>query len=96
MGIKKGQSGNPNGRPKGRPNKITAEMKDKIQLFIESNFDQIQSDFMMMEPKDRLIIFERLLKYVIPTKVENEVYQPIEKIPDIIINFNDEKINITD
>jgi len=96
MGIKKGQSGNPNGRPKGRPNKITAEMKDKIQLFIESNFEQIQSDFMMMEPKDRLIIFERLLKYVIPTKVENEVYQPIEKIPDIIINFNDEKINITD
>jgi len=84
------------GRQKGSQNKVTSEMKDKIQLFIESNFEQIQSDFMMMEPKDRLIIYERLLKYVIPAKVENEPIQLTEQIPDINIIINDQKINITD
>jgi hypothetical protein len=27
MGLHKGQTGNPNGRPKGSPNKVTAEWR---------------------------------------------------------------------
>ncbi len=72
MAQRKGQTGNPHGRPKGTPNKVTIEMKEKIQLFVENNFDMIQNDFEKVDPKDRLIIFERLLKYVIPAKVEQE------------------------
>jgi hypothetical protein len=82
MAQRKGQTGNPNGRPKGTPNKVSAEMKEKIQLFIANNFDTIQEDFNNVDPKDRLIIFERLLKYVIPAKVEQEQKTPEQ--PDII------------
>lgn len=83
MGQKKGQTGNPNGRPKGKPNKVTAEMKEKIQLFVASNFETIQKDFENVDAKDRLIIFERLLKYVIPAKVEQENLK-IDEFPEQI------------
>ena len=72
MGQRKGQTGNPNGRPKGTPNKVSSETKEKIQMFIEANIEKIQQDFDSVDAKDRLIIFERLLKYVIPTKAEQE------------------------
>lgn len=82
MAQRKGQTGNPNGRPKGTQNKVTSEMKEKIQLFVESNFETIQKDFESIDPKDRLIIFERLLKYVIPAKVEQDIIKPDQ--PDTI------------
>lgn len=96
MAQKKGQTGNPNGRPKGKRNKITAEMKDKIQLFVENNFEQIQADFQAVEAKDRLIIFERLLKYVIPSKIETEtVNQNEENQPVINIVIDGKDMNLS-
>lgn len=73
MGQKKGQTGNPKGRTAGTPNKLTADMKEKVQLFIESNFDQIQADFKLLEPRERVTLYERMLKYIIPQKVESQV-----------------------
>ncbi len=95
MGQKKGQTGNPNGRPKGTPNKVTAEMKEKIQLFVESNFETIQKDFDNVDAKDRLIIFERLLKYVIPTKIEQENVKPDESPEQINIIIDGTRIDLT-
>ena len=95
MAQKKGQTGNPNGRPKGTPNKVTAEMKEKIQLFVESNFETIQKDFDNVDAKDRLIIFERLLKYVIPTKIEQENVKPDESPEQINIIIDGTRIDLT-
>lgn len=95
MAQKKGQTGNPNGRPKGKPNKVTAEMKEKIQLFVESNFETIQKDFDNVDAKDRLIIFERLLKYVIPAKVEQENISPEEVPEQINIIIDGTRIDLT-
>lgn len=95
MGQKKGQTGNPNGRPKGKPNKVTAEMKEKIQLFVASNFETIQKDFENVDAKDRLIIFERLLKYVIPTKIEQENVKPDESPEQINIIIDGTRIDLT-
>ncbi len=95
MAQKKGQTGNPNGRPKGTKNKVTAEMKEKIQLFVESNFETIQKDFDNVDAKDRLIIFERLLKYVIPAKVEQENINPDGVSEQINIIIDGTKIDLT-
>ena len=86
MAQKKGQTGNPNGRPKGTPNKVTSDMKEKVRLFIESNFNQIQKDFAQLEPRERVTLYERMLKYIIPQKVENELIES-EPEPKIIINL---------
>jgi hypothetical protein len=57
---------NPNGRPPGVPNKITAEVRSFLSDLISNNLDQLKKDFQSLEAKDRLIITERLLSYVIP------------------------------
>jgi hypothetical protein len=66
MGLRPGQTNNPGGRPAGSRNKNTEEIRQNIQSFIIGNLDQLQSDFNSLEPKDRIVLFERLLRYVIP------------------------------
>lgn len=62
----KGKTNNPNGRPKGVPNKATKDIRKWINNFLSDNLSQIQEDFKNLEPKDRVLLFEKLLKYSVP------------------------------
>lgn len=66
----KGHTNNPNGRPKGTPNKVTSSIRNWIVELINGNREQLQKDLLQLEPKDRLIMIERLLPYIMP-KVAN-------------------------
>ena len=66
MGKIKGKTNNPNGRPKGKPNRITADLREYIKQLLSDNLDQFSKDFEQLEPKDRLIIMEKLLSYILP------------------------------
>jgi len=57
---------NENGRPKGTPNKDTAQIRNSFQLLIENNLEQIEKDFKALEPKDRIKAILDLAKFVIP------------------------------
>ena len=61
--FKKGEGG----RPKGKANKVTGNLRDWIANFIDSNRDQIQADWLKLDAKDRIVMFEKLLKYTLPT-----------------------------
>ena len=67
MAFKKGQSGNPNGRKVGTANKATTDLRQWISNFIDDNRPQIQKDWQALDPKDRIVLFEKLLKYALPT-----------------------------
>ena len=66
-GIKTG------GRNQGTPNKITKELRERISDFLKENWTQIEKDFHQLEPKERVILFERLLQYTIPRMQATEL-----------------------
>lgn len=69
----KGHTNNPNGRPLGVQNKVTASLKDRVNLLIENNFDKLQADLDTVEPKDRLNIILKLMEYVLPKQKETKI-----------------------
>jgi hypothetical protein len=67
MPLEKGRTNNPNGRPKGSLNKDTAQLRGFVTKFIKRNSKKLQEDFDKLEPKDRVAMFEKLLKYALPS-----------------------------
>jgi len=61
------------GRKAGTPNKTTAEIKEMINQFISGNLDDLQKNYDLLDPKDKLQFFRDLLKFVIPAKESNEI-----------------------
>jgi len=76
--FKKGEGG----RPKGKPNKITGDLREWISNFIDNNREQIQADWLVLEPRDRIILFEKLLKYALPTLQATTLDLGFEKLTD--------------
>lgn len=92
----KGKTNNPNGRPKGVPNKMTASLRTFVAEIISKNKRQINKDLKALSPKDRLIIIERLMQYVIPKQQWQRV--DLQNLSDdqlmmIIEEITDEKDN---
>ena len=65
--FEKGKSGNAKGKPKGAVNKTTADLRQWITDFINDNKEQLQADWQSLDAKDRILMFEKLLKYALPT-----------------------------
>lgn len=70
------------GRPKGSPNRVTGELREWISNFISNNKDLIQQDFNTLDPKDRIMMFEKLLKYALPTLQSTSLSNDFEKLTD--------------
>ena len=68
MGLKKGHTNNPTGRPKGAVNKASAAIRERITAFLDANFDQVQKDFQspQLSVKDKLKFYTDLLPYAVP------------------------------
>jgi len=63
----KGKTNNPNGRPRGVPNRVTADLREWIKNFIVGKLDQVERDFKRIGPMNRMIMIEKLMKYIIPS-----------------------------
>ena len=64
--MEKGKTNNPNGRPKGKPNKSTLETRQFLNELLAKNQKQIVKDLKMLEPKDRLNVIEKFMQYTTP------------------------------
>ena len=90
--FKKGQSGNPNGRPKGTPNKVTGDIKQVLTDVLNGiSAEQIIKDLNSLKPYERLKMIDSLASYVIP-RAKEEVNTDT---PTIKVVYTDDRTNVS-
>lgn len=76
MAFTKGQSGNPDGRPKGTTNASTERIKQYYLELLNGNLDNIQlwlSQTASEDPARALDFLLKLSPFVIPKKAETDI-----------------------
>jgi hypothetical protein len=82
----KGTTNNPNGRPPGKANKVTTEIRELFTKLLKANIEGMQADLEALEPKERLRSIIDLSKFVIPTLKSIEI-EPDEKENEDDVDF---------
>jgi len=92
--FKKGESGNPSGRPTGSTNTIGIVIKEQIEAILSSKFttEQIEQDIATLEPKDRLMVYMKLLEYSIP-KMRSTELKTADKDLEFEVTFKKNDLN---
>jgi hypothetical protein len=71
-----GTSGNPNGRPKGRLNKTTKEIRNAYQKLTEDNLDNMNiwlAQVASESPEKAMDLMLKLSEYIIPKMSRQEI-----------------------
>jgi len=63
---KAGESGNPKGRGKGTPNKLTGEMREALAAILGNEIEQLPKMLDELNPGPRLEIIIKLLEFALP------------------------------
>jgi hypothetical protein len=98
MAFKKGESGNPNGRKKGTPNKTTAEIKEIITRIVGNQLEHIEKDLDRIrktDPAEAMRLSSKFIDYVIPKQttmeLQGELNHKVEKVIIEIKKSDDSK-----
>jgi len=51
---------------KGSGNKATAELRERVSMLLDSQFDSIVNDLAQLDPKDRVNAYIRLMEFALP------------------------------
>ncbi len=79
--YKKGQSGNPNGRPRGSVDEKKAYIRDWVISIIGSNGKRLEQEFSMLSRKEQWRTVTQLLPYVLPRQHEAVIDASMEVEP---------------
>ena len=80
--FKPGISGNLMGRPHGTPNRVTGDLRQRVNDLWTQTFDQILNDFEALEPRDRVAAWCRLAEYALPKVQRTENVLDVSKLSD--------------
>ena len=74
MGLQKGQTNNPNGRPKGANNRIGSDLREKLIEFAAKDFNRFLKDLRGLSPRLRVEYYIQILSFCLPKlkQVDNQ------------------------
>jgi hypothetical protein len=74
MGLKKGSTNNPNGRPKGSQNKINENLREVLTNIVYENVQSLKDDLKLLSPKDRVSLMLKIVDITLPKirSIDNE------------------------
>ena len=75
------------GRQKGTPNKVTSDLRQRINTFLSDNWESLQKDFEQLEPKDRLNFYEKLLQFGLPKLQSTQLTSDLNRLTDTQIDY---------
>ena len=79
------------GRPLGAVNKTTQTLRNRLNLFVDRNFDDLQKEYENLESRERLQFMVALLPYITPklsaVSAELELKQKIEALSEEKLEF---------
>lgn len=84
------------GRTPGTPNKVTTDLRTKIQSILSNNIDRVQDDLDSLEPRERLAIIEKLLSYAVPKLTASSIDMDLNTLSDEQLNQIINSININE
>ena len=61
------------GRKAGTPNKVTSDLRGRIEQLVNDQFDVIKADLETLDPKDRIAAYQRFIEYVLPKQREQKI-----------------------
>jgi hypothetical protein len=82
MPFEKGHSGNPAGRPRGAGNKISTQLRQSINAFLEDNMETVLAEWKKLEGRDKVNFWRDLLRYSIPQLQSIEMQSDLEKLDE--------------
>lgn len=74
------------GRRAGTPNKATSSLRNWVRLFVTRNTKQMQSDLDALDPKDRLVMLEKFMRYTIPQQQAVSAAVDLNELTDEQLN----------
>ena len=87
MGLHKGQTNNPKGRPVGQQNKLTTQTKDWITQLIDRNKKQIEKDLKGMDAETRVKALFSLFNYIVPKQQSISIEEQAKIEEEALIKF---------
>ncbi len=75
------------GRPKGSPNKATAELRKTVSAFLTHNFTDVQAVYDSAGEREKLTFLTQLLRFALPTLQSVEMQSDLETLSDEQLDY---------